>query len=152
MRQQNDVTLITESGYLMLVKSFTEDLAWEVQQKLVNSYFKAADIFENMSAELRAVIIVDQRVTKMEKRVDYLENDIPLYGSEADEICNHVKRKGVEMLGGKQSNAYKDNKIRTAVYTDIYNRLSVNLDCTIIKESSNHTKPYSAGIPMKPMS
>lgn len=38
-RQQNDVTLITESGYLMLVKSFTDDLAWEVQRQLVNTYF-----------------------------------------------------------------------------------------------------------------
>lgn len=34
------VTLITESGYLMLVKSFTDDLAWNVQRQLVNSYFK----------------------------------------------------------------------------------------------------------------
>lgn len=32
--------LLTESGYLMLVKSFTDDLAWEVQRKLVNSYFR----------------------------------------------------------------------------------------------------------------
>jgi len=36
----SDVTLITESGYLMLVKSFTDDLAWEVQRQLVNNYFK----------------------------------------------------------------------------------------------------------------
>lgn len=34
------VTLLTESGYLMLVKSFTDDLAWDVQRQLVNSYFK----------------------------------------------------------------------------------------------------------------
>lgn len=34
------LTLITESGYLMLVKSFTDDLAWDVQRQLVNSYFK----------------------------------------------------------------------------------------------------------------
>lgn len=34
------ITLITESGYLMLVKSFTDDLAWDVQRQLVNSYFK----------------------------------------------------------------------------------------------------------------
>lgn len=32
--------LFTESGYLMLVKSFTDDLAWEVQRQLVNSYFR----------------------------------------------------------------------------------------------------------------
>lgn len=34
------VTLLTESGYSMLVKSFTDDLAWEVQRKLVNNYFR----------------------------------------------------------------------------------------------------------------
>lgn len=33
--------LITESGYLMLVKSFTDDLAWQVQRELVNVYFRA---------------------------------------------------------------------------------------------------------------
>jgi hypothetical protein len=34
------MTLLTESGYLMLVKSFTDDLAWQVQRVLVNSYFR----------------------------------------------------------------------------------------------------------------
>ena len=33
-------TLVTESGYLMLVKSFTDDLAWDVQRQLVNTYFR----------------------------------------------------------------------------------------------------------------
>lgn len=32
--------LITETGYLMLVKSFTDDLAWKVQRQLVNNYFR----------------------------------------------------------------------------------------------------------------
>lgn len=36
----NGLTLLTESGYLMLVKSFTDDLAWKVQRELVNCYFK----------------------------------------------------------------------------------------------------------------
>lgn len=35
-----DKTLITESGYLMLVKSFTDDLAWDVQRQLMKSYFR----------------------------------------------------------------------------------------------------------------
>lgn len=33
------ITLLTETGYLMLVKSFTDDLAWTVQRELVNHYF-----------------------------------------------------------------------------------------------------------------
>ena len=34
-KAHEDVTLLTESGYLMLVKSFTDDLAWKVQRDLV---------------------------------------------------------------------------------------------------------------------
>lgn len=36
----NGVVLVTESGYLMIVKSFTDDLSWDVQRELVKSYFK----------------------------------------------------------------------------------------------------------------
>ncbi|MGN1339866.1 MAG: ORF6N domain-containing protein [Oscillospiraceae bacterium] len=35
----NGGIIITESGYLMLAKSFTDDLAWTVQRELVNCYF-----------------------------------------------------------------------------------------------------------------
>lgn len=44
------VTLITESGYLMLVKSFTDDLAWKVQRELVNSYFRAKAVNSQFSS------------------------------------------------------------------------------------------------------
>lgn len=40
----NQVVLLTESGYLMLVKSFTDDLAWEVQRQLVNTYFRVKQV------------------------------------------------------------------------------------------------------------
>lgn len=33
------ITLITEMGYLMLAKSFTDDKSWNVQRTLVNAYF-----------------------------------------------------------------------------------------------------------------
>lgn len=39
----NGLVLVTESGYLMLVKSFTDDLSWDVQRQLVNSYFRAKE-------------------------------------------------------------------------------------------------------------
>ncbi|MBD5572355.1 ORF6N domain-containing protein [Clostridium botulinum] len=34
---------ITESGYLMLVKSLTDNLAWKVQRELVNNYFRVKE-------------------------------------------------------------------------------------------------------------
>lgn len=33
--------LLTQTGYLMIVKSFTDDLSWAIQRELVNSYFAA---------------------------------------------------------------------------------------------------------------
>jgi len=36
----NGLNLITESGYLMLVKSLTDDLSWQVQRQLVDTYFR----------------------------------------------------------------------------------------------------------------
>lgn len=35
------IILLTESGYLLLVKTFQDDLAWQVQRQLVKGYFKA---------------------------------------------------------------------------------------------------------------
>ena len=77
----------------------------------------------NLSKEMQAIVLLDTRTVKMEKRLDKLEFDIPLYRSEADELSNHVKRKGVSILGGKSSEAYKDSNIRSAVYRDIYDQI-----------------------------
>ena len=55
----NGLTLLTESGYLMLAKSFTDDLAWKVQRQLVNWYFRARGMQEiyprDYSSTLRAL-------------------------------------------------------------------------------------------------
>lgn len=41
------IPLFTESGYLMLIKTFNDSLSWKVQRVLVNSYFKIKEIVEN---------------------------------------------------------------------------------------------------------
>lgn len=38
------VMIITESGYLMISKVFNDDIAWDVQRKLVNSYFRVKEL------------------------------------------------------------------------------------------------------------
>lgn len=93
-----------------------------VEKKYKSAKSDLADL-SDLSVELQAIIMHDKKIQRIETRMNKLEYDIPLYGSEADELCNHVKRKGVEMLGGKGSNSYKDTKIRSAVYTDIYNQI-----------------------------
>lgn len=66
IRQQNDVMLITESGYLMLVKSFTDDLAWKVQRELVNTYFRVKDVVTIMGAMARTIQDMSARINQLE--------------------------------------------------------------------------------------
>lgn len=44
------LTLITESGYLLIVKSFTDDKSWEVQKQLVKSYFRQKEAVQTAPA------------------------------------------------------------------------------------------------------
>lgn len=54
---KGDVTLITESGYLMLVKSFTDDLAWKVQRELVDSYFRVREHIEPVKQDIQVSVM-----------------------------------------------------------------------------------------------
>lgn len=69
----NGLTLITESGYLMLVKSFTDDLAWSVQRQLVNTYFRAKDMatdIKALSPELRLLINMELQQKEQAKAIE----------------------------------------------------------------------------------
>ncbi|MBF1054016.1 MAG: ORF6N domain-containing protein, partial [Parvimonas sp.] len=44
-----EIPLFTEQGYLILTKTFNDDLSWEVQRLLVKSYFKLKEIAESQS-------------------------------------------------------------------------------------------------------
>lgn len=41
IRSNNGGYVFTQTGYLMIVKSFTDDLSWAIQRELVNGYFAA---------------------------------------------------------------------------------------------------------------
>jgi phage antirepressor YoqD-like protein len=70
--------VLTESGYLMLVKSFTDDLAWSVQRQLVKAYFKApAPPRELSRLELLQIgIEAEQGRLAAVQRADILEHRI----------------------------------------------------------------------------
>ena len=63
------VTLITESGYLLLTKPFNDDLAWQVQRQLVKAYFRCPEVvnFQHIELpslkELAAMPVIDAQNT-----------------------------------------------------------------------------------------
>ncbi len=47
--RRGSIIFLTESGYLMVVKPFGDDLAWKVQRALVRNYFVAREMLRNAS-------------------------------------------------------------------------------------------------------
>ncbi len=144
-REQNPVC-INESGLYSLILSSKMPNAkkfkrWVTSEILPTLRKTGSYEMPNMSTEMKAILMIDQKQVKMEQRMDRLEYDIPLYGSEADELSSHVKRKGVSVLGGKQSEAYKDIEIRSKVYRDIYDQVKREFG---IYDDSGRPQSYKA--------
>lgn len=121
-------TVINESGlYALIFGSKLESAKrfkhWVTSEVLPSIRKTGQYQMQNLSTEMKAILMHDEKIVKIENRMDKLEFGIPLYGSEADELSNHVKRKGVAILGGKNSEAYKDGVIRQKVYRDIYDQI-----------------------------
>lgn len=130
------LTLLTEQGYLMLVKSFTDDLAWTVQRQLVNNYFnkrKPLSATEQLRLQSQAIGEIDERVTSIDNDLQNFKQDLPILGIEESKITNAVRRKGVQCLGGKEYEAYKDRSLRGKVYADLYGELKRQFGVTSYK-------------------
>lgn len=67
-----------------------------------------------------------QEVDNIKADLEALKMDLPILPIEADKITEAVKKKGVEILGGKESRAYKNNSLRQKVYNSIYANLKYN--------------------------
>ena len=59
--------ILTQSGYLMLVKSFTDDLAWRVQRELVNRYFQLPPPKTPAHELLRSVQLLVEQEERLQK-------------------------------------------------------------------------------------
>lgn len=78
---------------------------------------------------------LEQAVNSIKEDMTKLKDNTPLYGCEIDEVKQHVNRKGVIVLGGKDSEAYKDGSIRSSVYSDIYKQLKREFGCVTTYKS-----------------
>lgn len=84
---------------------------------------------EQIQLIAKGCVELTQQVATLGAEVTELKTDMPLYGCEIDEVQQHVKRKGVQCLGGKDSEAYADGSIRSQVYKDIYSQLKREYGC-----------------------
>lgn len=104
---------------------FQNWLAMEVIPSIrkTGHYGKPMTVPEQIQLLAKGNVELSEKIEQVDKRIDTLEQDMPLYGCEIDEVKSHINRKGVEVLGGKQSEAYHDASIRGSVYSDMYRQL-----------------------------
>jgi hypothetical protein len=132
-KNQNDVLpnanklyLWTEKGAFLHAKSLNTDEAWAVYENLVDTYFnrkKPLTALEQLQLTQQAVLEVKEQVDSVSKDLQDFKNDMPLLAVECEKITRAVKNKGVEVLGGRRSEAYRNNSLRSKVYRDIHSEV-----------------------------
>ena len=65
------------------------------------------NLFDGISTELRAVLVVDKRVTAVERKVDHLENTMNIDYAQQKQLKNFANEIVVSALGGKEARAYR---------------------------------------------
>lgn len=144
----NGLALITESGYLMLVKSFTDDLAWDVQRQLVKTYFQATKRLspEDMLRIQLGMIDEDRKQIKdHESRIENLENNTTLDYGQQRVLEDTVNKTVISTLGGKESNAYKEigKKVFAECNHDLKSYFKVNARANVPKKRFEEAVQYA---------
>ena len=125
--KMNKEYLLTRDGFSFLVMGFTGAKADEWKLKYIEAFNKMEQAIKNpyahLSKEVQAIFALDHKQQQLAVEVKELKEGMPLFNAECKEIQAAVKRKGVEILGGKNSVAYKNNSIRGKVYSDIQQQL-----------------------------
>jgi anti-repressor protein len=72
---------------------------------------------------LEQLQLQNQAILEVNEKVDKIQNDMPLFKAECDELQSLVRKTGINLMNGKNTLAYKDNSLRGRVYSDIQHQL-----------------------------
>lgn len=106
--------VLFESGYLMLTKPFNDDLAWQVQRELVNSYFRHKQSQTLTEIEMIAAMAAD--AVRQQKRLNHVEKQIETVTEAVENIKRGNMRAGY--VGYRQvvaKSGMTDSKCRNLV-------------------------------------
>lgn len=123
-----EIPLFTESGYLMLVKTFTDDLSWNIQRQLVKTYFrfkeaqKSLTVPQQLLAQAQCLVEMDNRITVVENKVD---NEIRVDNGEQRKIQRAVATRVYQRLDIVPELIEDKKYMFQAIYRDLKDRFGV---------------------------
>lgn len=131
INRSDNIYLLSERGYSKLLKILEDDFAWEQYDKLVDGYFnmreqvnsgqaKPLTTEEMLELQFKYAKEVKAEVIELKEDLNSFKEDLPLIGDEPDELVAIVRSKGTQVLGGKDSLAYKDKSLSRKIYSNIW--------------------------------
>ena len=117
-----EIPLFTESGYLMLVKTFTDDLSWDIQRQLVKGYFKLKELKSSIDKDKRLEIMEKNANVRMAKMLKSL---IPF--SKSERYKEILVSEATKVLTGRELIPPPEVEAKTITATQIAEILGVSV-------------------------
>ena len=122
--------MITKKGCEFIAHKLTGQKGTEFTASYINRFHDMEDrirkpqsALEMLQLQSQALFEVNEKVDVVKQELDDFKLDMPLLAVECDRITTAVHKRGVDALGGKNSNAYRDTSMRSKVYQDIHREL-----------------------------
>lgn len=146
-----ELVLLTESGYLMLVKSFTDDLAWKVQRQLVNSYFRGQairrDSLQVLMAATHNLLASQEIITERLEDVEHkLETQITLDSGQQRRLQKSINQRvcGLEQIKEARGEWFRQ------LHKEIKDRWNVSSYKDVLKQDLQDVMNYvAAWVPIR---
>ena len=123
-------SLVTKKGCEFIAHKLTGQKGTEFTAKYINRFHdmenqihKPKSALELLQLQSQALLEVNEKVDTVKQELDDFRQEMPLLAVECEQITVAVHKRGVDALGGKGSNAYKDTSLRGKVYQDIHREI-----------------------------
>ncbi|MED2271244.1 ORF6C domain-containing protein [Bacillus thuringiensis] len=140
---------LTEEAFALVAMSYNTKEAVQMKIKFIEEFKRMKQHIQNqqqlpkdpMSILKLTFNVLEgqkQEIQDIKSDVKDLRENAPLYAIECDEVSKVVRKLGVLLLGGKESNAYRDVSLRKKVYSDIYSQLHREFGISSYKAIKRH--------------
>ena len=140
--------LVTKKGCEVIAHKLTGIKGTEFTAKYINRFHEMEDKIQyqlqNISTEMKAILMHDEKIMKMDERVTDLENNTTIDYGQQQALGDIVNRVVIEALGGKGSPAYREigKKVFAECNRDLKHYFNVNARNNVPKKRFDEAVEY----------
>ena len=140
--------LVTKKGCEFIAHKLTGIKGTEFTAKYINRFHEMEEEiqnpFQNLSTEMKAILMHDEKIMKIDQRVTGLENTMTIDYGQQKVLGDCVNRVVIDALGGKDSEAYREigKKVFSECNRDLKNYFHVNARNNVPKKRFDEAVEY----------